>query len=89
MTITKEKYNIIKCEYCNDYQHKKCISPMDKSPIYICPICQFTLFDPYLKIKYHFLIPNIITNKEQGKFSYKFNFFNKFFFCIIFNIIHI
>ena len=76
-----EKDKIIKCEYCNYYQHKKCISPMNKSQIYICPICQFALFDPYLKIKYHFFIPNIITNKQQGIFSYNFNLEN-----IVFNM---
>ena len=76
-----EKDKIIKCEYCNYYQHKKCISPMNKSQIYICPICQFALFDPYLKIKYHFFIPNIITNKQQGIFSYNFNIEN-----IVFNM---
>ena len=68
-----EKDKLIKCENCNFYQHKNCINPLNKSYPYLCPICQLSLFDPYLKIKFHFEIPSIIINKTQGNFSYKFN----------------
>ena len=74
-----EKDKIIKCGNCECYQHKNCISPMDKSEIYICPLCQLSLFDPYLKIKFHFLIPTIIKNDEQGLKSFKFNLENSIF----------
>ena len=74
-----DKQKIIKCSNCEFYQHKNCISPMDESEIYICPVCQFTLYDPFLRIKYHFLIPKIITNNQQGLISYKFNLENNIF----------
>ena len=74
-----DKENIIKCSNCEFYQHKNCISPMDESEIYICPICQFTLYDPFLRIKYHFLIPEIIRNNEYGLMTYKFNLKNDIF----------
>ena len=63
----------IKCSLCNYYQHITCISPSNKSKPYICPLCQFSLFDPYLKVKYHFLIPQIIKKIFTKTIVLKFN----------------
>ena len=73
-SINKLKENEkIKCEICHYYQHISCISPSNKSQPYICPICQFKHFDPYLRVKYHFLIPQIIQKIFTKKMILKFN----------------
>ena len=66
--------NNIKCEKCNYSQHIDCIYPSNKKSPYICPLCQLSLFDPYLKIKYHFNVPQIIE-----KNIFKQNLYLKFF----------
>ena len=73
----------IKCEICNFYQHIDCISPSNNETPYICPFCQFTLFDPFIRIKYHFFIPQIIQHSLSTKniflkFNLDDNIFNMF-----------
>ena len=63
--------NLIKCDNCSFYQHIDCIHPSNKNTPYICPFCQLSLFDPFLKIKYHFFIPQIIQKNSSSSINLK------------------
>lgn len=62
----------ILCKQCNYFQHVECVYPSNLSIPYICPLCQFSTFDPFFKRKYNFIIPKIITLKNTKEITLSF-----------------
>ncbi len=71
--VWRDKQDKILCSKCNFYQHVECVYPSNLSIPYICPLCQFSIFDPFINVKYHFLIPKIINNKNIENLTCLFN----------------